>query len=61
MIMTLITQEVEKFGKTKRINPTNVAELDKRIGMEIYLREKKEAIMEDRRELNKDSANDCET
>lgn len=47
--MALITHEVEKFLKTKRFNAKNIAELDKKISIEIYLREKKDAIIEDRK------------
>ena len=49
-ILTIIITEVDKFLKSKRLSNANVAELDKRIGMEIYLREKKEAIIEDRKD-----------
>jgi len=34
----------------KRVNEANIRELDQRIQMESYLREKKEAILEDRKE-----------
>jgi hypothetical protein len=55
--MALITHEVDKFLKTKRLNAKNITELDKKIAVEIYLREKKEAIIEDR----KDESREIET
>ena len=39
---------------TKRITNANIVELDKRIATEIYLKEKKDAIIEDRKEPHKD-------
>jgi hypothetical protein len=36
---------------TKRITNSNIQDLDKKIALEIYLREKKEAIIEDRKDL----------
>ena len=35
--------------KTKRFTYLNVSELDKKIAVEIYLKEKREAIIEDRK------------
>lgn len=54
VIMTIIVAEVDKFLKTKRLSNSNIQELDKRIAVEIYLREKKEAIIEDRKEPQKE-------
>jgi len=39
---------------TKRITNTNIIELDKKIAVEIYLKEKKDAIIEDRKDPQKD-------
>ena len=39
---------------TKRITNANIVELDKKIATEIYLKEKKDAIIEDRKEPPKD-------
>jgi len=41
---------VQRFLANKRVNEANIRELDQRIQMESYLREKKEAILEDRKE-----------
>ena len=46
--MNFITAEVAKFCANKRINEKNINDLNKRIQMEAYLREKKEAILQDR-------------
>lgn len=54
-IMTTIITEVDKFLKTKRLSNNNVAELDKRIGIELYLKDKKDAIIEDRKEKEPDA------
>lgn len=48
--MNLIVLEVHKFCQTKRITNQNILELDKKIAYEIYLKEKKEAIIEDRKD-----------
>ena len=50
-ILSVIVNEVAKFLTTKRITNSNIQDLDKKIGMEIYLKEKKEAIIEDRKEV----------
>ena len=39
---------------TNRITNANIVELDKKIATEIYLKEKKDAIIEDRKEPQKD-------
>ena len=52
--MTVIINEVNKFVTTKRITNANIVELDKKIATEIYLKEKKDAIIEDRKEPQKD-------
>jgi len=52
--LTVIINEVNKFVTTKRITNANIVELDKKIATEIYLKEKKDAIIEDRKEPQKD-------
>jgi len=47
--MSIIVAEVTKFCADRRLNERSVTELDKRIAVEIYLKEKKDAILEDRR------------
>ena len=37
-----------KFVASKRLTEANIRELDQKVQMEAYLREKKEAILEDR-------------
>ena len=44
-----ITAEVQKFVAQKRINEQTIHELDQKVQMESYLREKREAILEDRK------------
>lgn len=44
-----IEHEVRRFTATKRVNDVTLKELDQRIQMEAYLREKKDAILEDRK------------
>ena len=48
--LSYICQEVSRFCQIKRVNETNIRELDSKVAMEAYLREKKEAILKDRRE-----------
>ena len=48
--MSYICQEVSRFCAIKRVNENNIRELDSKVAMEAYLREKKEAILKDRRE-----------
>lgn len=55
-MLSLIITEVQKFCKERRITKQNIIELDKKIQYEIYLKEKKEAIVEDRKEDNKEDA-----
>ena len=40
---------MQRFIASKRINESNIRELDQKVQMESYLREKKEAILEDRK------------
>jgi len=40
---------VGKFVASKRLTEATIRELDQKIQMECYLREKKEAILEDRK------------
>ena len=47
--LNYITAEVGKFISAKRLNEVIIKELDQIIQMECYLREKKEAILEDRK------------
>lgn len=39
-----------KFVASKRLTEANIRELDQKVQMEAYLREKKEAILEDRKQ-----------
>lgn len=41
--------EVQKFCASKRVTEQNIRELDNKVQLEAYLREKKEAILEDRK------------
>ena len=43
-----ICAEVARFCSIKRVNEDSILELDQKIQMEAYLREKKEAILKDR-------------
>lgn len=47
-IMNFINLEVSKMLRSKRITEESLTELDSRVAIEIYLREKKNAILEDR-------------
>ena len=47
--MSYITTEVQKFVANKRITEANIRDLDQKVQMESYIREKKEAILEDRK------------
>ena len=47
--LNYITMEVNKLIAAKRINERTIRELDNRVQMESYLREKKDAILEDRK------------
>ena len=46
--MNFINLEVSKMLRSKRITEESLTELDSRIAIEIDLREKKNAILEDR-------------
>lgn len=46
--MNFISLEVSKLLKSKRINEETLTEIDARVAIEVYLREKKVAILEDR-------------
>ena len=48
-LLAYIVNEVRRFVTTKRINDGNILELDQKIQLETYLREKKAAILEDRK------------
>ena len=52
-LLNFITVEVQKFLASKRVNERTIRELDQRVQMECYLREKKEAILEDRKNDNR--------
>lgn len=45
MIVNYIKHEVSKFLKTMRVTDQTLAQLDAKIQLELYLREKKEAIL----------------
>lgn len=47
--LSYIKAEVSKFCASKRLTEATIRELDQKIQMECYLREKKEAILEDRK------------
>ena len=56
--LSYIQTEVQKFVANKRITEANIRDLDQKIQMESYIREKKEAILEDRKnEKQLDSLN----
>ena len=40
---------MQKFVANKRITEANIRDLDQKVQMESYIREKKEAILEDRK------------
>ena len=44
-IVNYIKHEVSKFLKAKRVNDQTLSQLDAKIQLELYLREKKEAIL----------------
>jgi len=46
--MNFIHNEVSKVLKCKRITEQTLLELDSRVAIEVYLREKKAAILEDK-------------
>ena len=46
--MNYINLEVNKMLRSKRISEEALSQLDSRVAIEIYLREKKFAILEDR-------------
>lgn len=48
-LYAFICIEVQKFLQAKRVTEMNIRELDQKIHMETFLREKKEAILEDRK------------
>ena len=49
---------MQKFVANKRITEANIRDLDQKVQMESYIREKKEAILEDRKnEKQLDSLN----
>ena len=47
--LSYIRAEVGKFVASKRLTEATIRELDQKVQMECYLREKKEAILEDRK------------
>ena len=47
--LSYIKAEIGKFCASKRLTEATIRELDQKIQMECYLREKKEAILEDRK------------
>ena len=48
-LLNFIVMEVQKFMQNKRLNEENIKELDQRIHYETFIREKKDAILEDRK------------
>ncbi len=52
--MKYINLEVNKLLKSKRITEQSLTELDSRIAIEVYLREKRAAILQDRENGNGD-------
>jgi len=51
-IIKFLSLEVDKFLKTQRLTNQSFRELEHKLQVEIYLREKKEAILNDRKEEN---------
>lgn len=47
-----IKSEVGKFCASRRLTEASIKELDQKIQVECYLREKKEAILEDRKDID---------
>ncbi len=47
-----IKSEVSKFCASRRLTEATIKELDQKIQVECYLREKKEAILEDRKDID---------
>lgn len=43
-------QEISKFVKNNRISEISLKDLDAKVQIELYLREKKEAILDDRKD-----------
>ena len=56
--MNFIHNEVSKVLKYKRITEQTLLELDSRIAIEVYLREKKAAILEDKQIENNENKED---
>lgn len=48
-LLAYIVAEVQKFVTAKRVTEQAIRELDQKVQLEAYLREKKEAILEDRK------------
>ena len=51
-IVKFLSLEVEKFLKTSRLTNQTFRELEHKLQVEIYLREKREAILNDRKDEN---------
>ena len=51
-LLQYIVNEVKRFVTTKRVNEVNIRDLDQKIQMETYIREKRAAILEDRKQAN---------
>ena len=51
-LFSYIQNEVKRFVATNRVNDINIRELDQKIQMETYIREKKAAILEDRKQAD---------
>jgi hypothetical protein len=52
--MKYLNLEVSKLLRSKRISEQSLTELDSRVAIEVYLREKKAAILEDRENASDD-------
>ena len=52
--MNFIRLEVSKLLKAKRVTDQTLVELDSRVAIEVYLRQKKDAILEDKKTKDRD-------
>jgi|LauGreDrversion4_2_1035121.scaffolds.fasta_scaffold200577_1 hypothetical protein len=52
--MNFIKLEVSKLLKAKRVSDQTLIELDSRVAIEVYLRQKKDAILEDKKTKERD-------
>jgi len=54
--LNFIRIEVEKLLKAKRVTDQSLIELDSRVAIEVYLRQKRNAILEDKKLQSGDNA-----